>query len=123
MTTQNKLTYTQALEMVLEIQEVKENAELLAKMIQLNNQMNKKSGKLSKAEKEKQEENESIKLDILEVLESDELKAKSIKEMQLERDSLQEFSNQKISALIRQLIVDSQVIRIEEKRIAKFFKA
>lgn len=118
-TTTTKLTYSQALEMVLNIQEVIENKELFEKITQLENQMNKKSGKMSKAEKEKQQENEEIKTEILAILEVAET-PQSIKEIQLESNLLEQFSNQKISALLRQLIETLEVERTEEKRIAKF---
>lgn len=117
-----KLTYSQALTMVLEVEEIRENEELFNKITQLDNQLNKKSGKQSKAEQEKQRENDGIKSEILTVMGTSPHEAKSIKELQLKSDLLITFSNQKISALIRQLIANDEVERMEEKRIAKFFK-
>lgn len=64
-----------------------------------------------------QEENASIKELILCCI-SDE--PRTIAQIQAEDDSLSELSNQKMSALIRQLVASGEVIRTEEKRKAYF---
>lgn len=63
--------------------------------------------------------NEGIKETILETLET-EGKKMTISEMQKVNAELGEMSNQRISALIRQLVSDGKVERVEEKRKAYF---
>lgn len=121
--TTKKLTNILALEMVLGMNEVKSNSELVEKLIAMKTQFEKKSGKTSKGGKltKAQEVNEEIKQVILNVLEGEKT-PKSIKELQAENEvlSVNLYSNQKISALLRQLIKDGFVVRTEEKRIAMF---
>ena len=45
-----------------------------------------------------------------------------VKELQAENESLAEYTNQKLSALLKQLVGENKVERIEEKRVAKFKK-
>lgn len=116
------MTYTQALLEVLEVEEIKQNVELSKKLQQLFTQLDKKNGKLSKSEKAKQEENEKLKDVILLTLCVGVENAKTIKQLQKESEELEEFSNQKISALLRQLIESGEVERVEVKRQAQFFK-
>lgn len=116
-----KLTYTEALEMVLEVQEVKENETLVEKLTTLLEQMSKKGSGKSASAKAKQEENDSIKIEILDTLGDSEESAKAIKELQAENETLGSYTNQKLSALIRQLVAEGEVIRVEEKRVAKFY--
>ena len=63
--------------------------------------------------------NEGIKETILETL-ATEGKKMTISEMQKVNAELAELQNQKISALIRQLVNDGKVERVEEKRKAYF---
>lgn len=63
--------------------------------------------------------NEGIKETILETLET-EGKKMTISEMQKVNAELGELNNQKISALIRQLVNDGKLERVEEKRKAYF---
>ena len=65
--------------------------------------------------------NEGIKSVILETL-AENGKMMTISEMQKVNAELGEMSNQRISALVRQLINDGKVERIEDKRKA-YFKA
>jgi carbamoylphosphate synthase small subunit len=65
--------------------------------------------------------NEGIKEVILETL-ADSGKMMTISEMQKANEELSELSNQRISALVRQLLADGKVERIEDKRKA-YFKA
>lgn len=65
--------------------------------------------------------NEGIKSVILETL-TESGKMMTISEMQKANEELAELSNQRISALVRQLINDEKVERIEDKRKA-YFKA
>ena len=115
-----KLTNVLALEMVLAMEEVKLNQELVEKLTKMKEQFEKKNNsgtgkKLTKT----QIENEEIKAQILEVLTSE---PKAIKELQAENESLAEYTNQKLSALLKQLVGENKVERIEEKRVAKFKK-
>lgn len=63
--------------------------------------------------------NEGVKLVILETLANSE-KMMTISEMQKVNEELGELSNQRVSALIRQLIADGKVERVEDKRKAYF---
>ena len=63
--------------------------------------------------------NEGIKETILDTLET-EGKKMTISEMQKVNAELGELNNQKISALIRQLVNDGKVERVEEKRKTYF---
>ena len=65
--------------------------------------------------------NEGIKEVILETL-ADSGKMMTISEMQKANEELGELSNQRISALVRQMLADGKVERIEDKRKA-YFKA
>ena len=116
----NRLTNVLALEMVLEMEEVKSNQELVEKLTKMKEQFEKKnkSGTGKKPTKT-QIENEEIKAQILEVMTSE---PKAIKELQAENESLAEYTNQKLSALLKQLVGENKVERIEEKRVAKFKK-
>lgn len=121
-----KLTNVLALEMVLGMKEVQENQELVEKLTTMKNQFEKKNKSAVGADGKKiltaeQKKNESLKEVIVAILgEYDEPKA--IKELQAENEEIAPtvYSNQKISALIRQLVKDGKVERTEEKRVAKF---
>lgn len=121
-----KLTNVVALEMVLAMREVQENSELVEKLTVMKNQFEKKNKSSVNANGEKiltaeQKKNESLKEILLTILaQYDEPKA--IKELQAENDEINPtiYSNQKISALFRQLLKEGKIERIEEKRIAKF---
>lgn len=67
-----------------------------------------------------QQANESIKTTVLESMEDNRLY--SISEMLKEFPVCKDMSNQKLSSLVRQMVVDKQVERIEEKRKAFFRK-
>ena len=114
-----KLTNVVALEMVLAMEEVKLNQELVEKLTKMKEQFEKKnnSGTGSKKPTKIQIENEKIKVQILEVMTSE---PKAIKELQAENESLAEYTNQKLSALLKQLVSENKVERVEEKRVAKF---
>ena len=67
-----------------------------------------------------QQANESIKTAVLESMEDNRLY--SISEMLKEFPACKDMSNQKLSSLVRQMVLDKQVERIEEKRKAFFRK-
>ena len=116
-----KLTNVLALEMVLGMAEVQANTELVAKLETMKAQFEKKNSSKSGEKKptKTQIENEEIKAQILEVMTSE---PKAIKELQAENKSLAEYTNQKLSALLKQLVGENKVERVEEKRTAKFKK-
>lgn len=66
-----------------------------------------------------QEENELVKSAVVAVLKSFDGKAVTITELQ-KTPELEGYSNQKISALIRLLVIGGTVVRTEEKRVAYF---
>ena len=116
-----KLTNVLALEMVLAMEEVKSNQELVEKLTKMKEQFEKKNNSSTGSKKltKTQIENEEIKAQILEVMTSE---PKAIKELQAENESLAEYTNQKLSALLKQLVGENKVERVEEKRTAKFKK-
>ena len=67
-----------------------------------------------------QVENEGIKSEILEGMEVG--KAYTITDLIKEVPAIAELSNQRVSALVRQLVADGSVVRNEEKRKAYFTK-
>ena len=67
-----------------------------------------------------QQANESIKTAVLESMEDNRLY--SISEMLKAFPACKDMSNQKLSSLVRQMVADKQVERIEEKRKAFFRK-
>lgn len=116
-----KLTNVLALEMVLAMEEVKSNQELVEKLTKMKEQFEKKNNSSTGSKKltKTQIENEEIKVQILEVMTSE---PKAIKELQAENENLAEYTNQKLSALLKQLVNENKVERVEEKRVAKFKK-
>ena len=121
-----KLTNSKALEIVLGFDIVQQNEELFDKLTQMKAQIDKKNKGAVDSEGKKiltveQKKNLVIKDEIMLVL-SQYDEPKCIKEIQAENPTLsvEKYSNQKISALIRQLIAEGKVIRQEEKRVAKF---
>lgn len=79
--------------------------------------LNKKA--TSKTPTKTQIENESIKNLILESL-GNLNKPVTISELQESDENLATYSNQKVSALLTQLIKDNKVVRVEDKRKAYF---
>lgn len=101
---------------VLAVAAVQENTELKAFVEHEIELLTKKSGnkKMTKA----QEKNVKIKQEIVDAL-TFVKKAVTIKELQADA-VLTDFSNQKISSLLKQLIDEGKVVRTEEKRVAYF---
>lgn len=121
-----KLTNVLALEMVLGMKEVQENSELVEKLTTMKNQFAKKNKASVNANGEKiltpeQKKNEGLKEILLTILAKYE-EPKAIKELQAENEEINPtlYSNQKISALFRQLLKEGKIERLEEKRVAKF---
>ena len=89
------------------------HAEFCQHEIELLNKKNSKtSGKLTKTQKE----NEAIKTEILEGLEG----KMTITDMTKKIPAIEGMTNQKVSALVRQLVKEEKVVRTEEKGRAYF---
>ena len=119
MSNTKKLTKREKFEMVAKIKEVAENpilAEFVAHELEL---LAKKNSADAKKLTATQVENERLKNVVVETLVAFGKKL-TITELQKGNTELAELSNQKLSALIRQLVTDEKVIRTEEKRKAYF---
>ena len=108
-TIEKKITKREKFEMLMTIAEVQANP-ILSEFIEHEIEL---LAKKNSAEK-KQTENAGIKDIIMEVL-TDEEKGMTISAMQKKCADLAEYSNQKISALVRQMILDGIVEKTEEK--------
>lgn len=109
-----KITCKNALEFVLSLEEVKANVEVCQKLEAMLIQVCKKNAKSDKPTKA-QVENVEIKAKILEFLSNLDDPCQ-IKDIVAEIG----YSNQKISALVRQMVASGEVCRIEEKKVAYF---
>ena len=118
-----KLTNVVALEMVLAMEEVQANQELVAKLELMKAQIEKKNKSGVRADGTKiltaeQKKNEIIKEQLIEVLARCE-EPQQIKDL-MRMEEFSEYSNQKLSALLKQLVTAEKVERVEDKKIAKF---
>ena len=115
-----KLTNVTALALVLSMVEVQANSELVEKLETMKAQFEKKNASDGKPSKT-QLANNSIKETIVSVLEKYET-PKTIKDLQIENPviGVDKYSNQKISALMKQLVGSGTVARVEIKRSAHF---
>lgn len=117
-TTEKKITKREKFEMLMTIAEVQANP-ILSEFIERELELLSKKNSAEKKPTEKQTENAGIKEVIVEVL-TDEEKGMTISAMQKKCADLAEYSNQKISALVRQMILDGIVEKTEEKGKAYF---
>ena len=117
--TTTKMTYATALDMVLAIEEVKANDELVEKLTALKTSVSKKSTSKSGKPTAKQKANEEIKEKILALMATEPNRLFTISEI-CKMYTDEELSNQKVSALMRQLVVEGSVDRVEDKRKAYF---
>ena len=118
-----KLTNVVALEMVLAMKEVQANQELVAKLELMKAQFEKKNKSGVRADGTKiltaeQKKNEGIKEQLIEVLAKCE-EPQQIKDL-MKMEEFSEYSNQKLSALLKQLVTAEKVERVEDKKVAKF---
>ena len=120
MTNTKKMTKRDYYNALLNIAEVKANGEMV-KFIEHELELLAKKNSSEKKPTAVQIANDGIKSVILETL-AENGKMMTISEMQKVNAELGEMSNQRISALVRQLINDGKVERIEDKRKA-YFKA
>ena len=118
--TNKKMTKRDYYNALLALKEVKGNEELV-KFINHELELLAKKNSAEKKPTAVQIANESIKEVILETLKENG-GMMTISEMQKANAELGEMSNQRISALVRQLKEDGKVERIEDKRKA-YFKA
>ena len=116
-TTTKKITKREKFEMLMTIAEVKANP-ILSEFIERELELLAKKNSAEKKPTAQQAENEIIKEIILENLTS----RMTISEMQKSIPDLAEYSNQKISALMRQLILEGLVEKVEDKRKSYFSK-
>ena len=116
-TTAKKITKREKFEMLMTIAEVKANP-ILSEFIERELELLAKKNSAEKKPTAQQAENEAIKETILENLTSQ----MTISEMQKSIPDLAEYSNQKISALMRQLILEGLVKKVEDKRKSYFSK-
>lgn len=115
--TTKKITKREKFEMLKAIAEVQANP-VLSEFIERELELLAKKN-ADKKPTAQQSANECIKEAILEGL----VEPMTITEMQKSIPELAELSNQRVSALVRQMIVDGVLIRTEEKRKAYFSKA
>ena len=113
-----KMTKRDYFNTLLGIAEVKANDELV-KFIEHELELLAKKNSSEKKPTAVQVANEGIKAVIVETLAKNG-KMMTISEMQKANAELGELSNQRISALVRQLMNDEKVVRVEEKRKAYF---
>ena len=119
-----KLTNVLALEMVLGMKEVQANVELVEKLIKMKEQFEKKNKSSVGADGKKvltaeQKKNESLKETILEILTRYE-EPKQVKDLIAENEELANYTGQKISALITQLVKAEKVVKVIDKKASKF---
>lgn len=114
-----KMTYVDALTMVLAMEDVKANDALTDKLKALQNSLAKKGSSKDKKPTAKQKENEGIKARILALMEAEPTRLFTVTELCKAFEEA-DISNQKMSALLRQLIAEGKVDRVEEKRKAFF---
>lgn len=110
-----KMTKKECFAMLLTIEAVASNPELVAFINHEIEQLQKKSGS-GKAQSKVQEANEKIKVEIMNRLTN---VPQTITEIQ-SCEELEEYSNQKMNALIRQLITENKAQRVVIKRKSYF---
>ena len=110
----NKITKKEMFTMIKA--QVKDNAEMVAFIDHEIELLDKKAS--NKKATKTQEANVGIKSTILAVLEGG--KSMTITEMQGASVELGKLSNQKVSALVRQLVDAGDVVRIIDKKVSRF---
>ena len=120
MANEKKLTKREKFEMIAKIEEIASNpilAEFVEHELELLAKKNASgTGKLTAV----QVANNGIKEEILDCMANEPNRLFTISEMQKVFPCCAELSNQRVSALVRQLVADGKVERIEEKRKAVF---
>lgn len=111
----NKITKAQMFTMIKALDEVQANPDMVAFIDHELELLSKKAG--SKKPTKTQEENVKLKSIILEVLTD---VGATVSEIQTKSDVLGELSNQKVSALLKQMCDDGQVVKTVEKKKSYF---
>lgn len=112
-----KMTNVKALSYVIENFEDKVPADVFEKLVAIRTSFEKKSA--SKKPTANQEANEGFKATIIEVLTNAE-KALTVTEIQTVNAELGALSNQRVSALLRQLVETGKVVKTIEKKKSYF---
>ena len=110
-----KVTKAEMFAMIKEVEGVKENADMVAFIDHELELLAKKSA--NKKPTKTQEENEGIKAEILNVLTDEGV---TVSDLQSKSDVLGNLSNQRVSALLRQLIADGKVVKNVDKKKSYF---
>lgn len=110
----NKITKKEMFTMIKA--QVKDNAEMVAFIDHEIELLDKKAS--NKKATKTQEANVGIKSTILAVLEGG--KSMTVTEMQGSSAELGELSNQKVSALVRQLVEAGEVVKTIDKKVSRF---
>ena len=110
----NKITKKEMFTMIKA--QVKDNAEMVAFIDHEIELLDKKAS--NKKATKTQEANVGIKSTILAVLEGG--KSMTVTEMQGASAELGELSNQKVSALVRQLVETGEVVKTIDKKVSRF---
>ena len=120
MSNEKKITKREKFEMLAKINEVASNpllAEFVAHELEL---LAKKNASGTSKPTATQIANEGIKNEILESMANEPNRMFTISEMIKAIPCCNELTNQRVSALVRQLVADGKVERLEEKRKAYF---
>lgn len=110
-----KFTKSQMFAMIKDVEGVKENAEMVAFIDHELELLAKKSA--NKKPTKTQEENEGIKAEILNVLSTEGM---TVTEVQAKSEMLSGLSNQRVSALLRQLVASGEVVKSVDKKKSYF---
>lgn len=115
-----KMTKRDYFNELLAIAEVKENKAMVDFINHELELLDKKNASKSNSMTKEQKANENLKNQIIEEMEQG--KRYTISDMLKELACCKELTNQKVSALVRQLVAEGKVVRVEEKRKAYFSK-
>lgn len=113
-----KITKRDNFNKLLTIREVAENTQLVEFINHELELLDRKSASHSTAKTANQKANEEIKTKIVDALVQ--LGKSTISELQAGSEEMAEYSNQKLSALLKQLVDSKQVVRTMEKKKAYF---
>lgn len=113
-----KITKRDNFNKLLTIKEVAENTQLVEFINHELELLDRKSASHSTAKTANQKANEEIKTKIVDALVQ--LGKSTISELQAGSEEMAEYSNQKLSALLKQLVDSKQVVRTMDKKKAYF---
>lgn len=113
-----KITKRDNFNKLLTIREVAEDTQLVEFINHELELLDRKSASHSTAKTANQKANEEIKTKIVDALVQ--LGKSTISELQAGSEEMAEYSNQKLSALLKQLVDNKQVVRTMEKKKAYF---